>query len=126
MLWETAPHHFFVLTCAIGGAAAFLAGRAAALAWRPMLQSVVYALLLTLAIRFFYYALLGGSFIVPAIASGDPSAIASTLYYTLIDGLVLSAAALLGYRVTRTSQMVTQYPWLYRRTSPLSWAPLDT
>jgi hypothetical protein len=27
----------------------------------------------------------------------------------------------LSWRLTRTTQMVTQYRWLYRRTSPLTW-----
>ena len=31
------------------------------------------------------------------------------------------AAALLGYRTKRVSQMTTQYPWLYERTGLLSW-----
>jgi hypothetical protein len=29
----------------------------------------------------------------------------------------------LGYRYTRTNQMVTQYSWLYEKVSPLSWRP---
>ena len=30
---------------------------------------------------------------------------------------------MLGYRYTRTNQMVTQYHWLYERASALSWKP---
>jgi hypothetical protein len=33
----------------------------------------------------------------------------------------LLAVASLSFRVSRTSQMVTQYPWLYERTGLLSW-----
>jgi len=33
---------------------------------------------------------------------------------------VLLAAAL-GYRLTRTRQMVEQYPWAYERRGPLWW-----
>ena len=36
-------------------------------------------------------------------------------------GAILVAFASLGYRAMRTTQMVTQYGWLYERTSPLSW-----
>jgi hypothetical protein len=43
------------------------------------------------------------------------------LKYYLSHGLIVVALALLGYRLTRVSQMVTQYPWLYERTGPLSW-----
>ena len=28
---------------------------------------------------------------------------------------------ILGYKYTRTNQMVSQYHWLYERASPLSW-----
>jgi len=34
---------------------------------------------------------------------------------------VLLAAATLGFRSMRTTQMVTQYRSLYARTSPLTW-----
>jgi hypothetical protein len=34
---------------------------------------------------------------------------------------VLLAGACLGFRLMRTKQMVTQYRWLYERTSPLTW-----
>jgi len=36
------------------------------------------------------------------------------LVYLLVVGL-------LGWRATRTSQMVTQYPWLYEKVTPFSW-----
>jgi hypothetical protein len=35
--------------------------------------------------------------------------------------VILVAAACLGFRAMRTTQMVTQYRWLYERTSPLTW-----
>ena len=38
-----------------------------------------------------------------------------------IDATLLMVVALLAFRVTRTRQMTTQYPWLYQRTGPLSW-----
>jgi len=42
-------------------------------------------------------------------------------YYYAVTYAVLMAAAVLGFRVMRTTQMVTQYRWLYERTSPLTW-----
>jgi hypothetical protein len=44
-----------------------------------------------------------------------------SLHYCMTDTLVLIAGASLGYRLTRVSQMVSQYPWLYERSSPFSW-----
>jgi hypothetical protein len=34
---------------------------------------------------------------------------------------VLVGIGLLGYRIKRTSQMTTQYSWLYERTGLLTW-----
>jgi hypothetical protein len=34
---------------------------------------------------------------------------------------ILVAACALGFRWMRTTQMVSQYRWLYVRTSPLTW-----
>ena len=63
--------------------------------------------LLAAAVRFFHYALFDGELL--------------SLYYYLVTYVVLLAAACLGYRMMRTTQMVTQYRWLYERTSPLTW-----
>ena len=98
---------FFFLTGVFGGGAAFLAGRALAQKWRPVWQTVLYMLLLGVAVRFFHYALFDGRLL--------------SLYYYLLTYAVLVGAASLGYRMMRTTQMVTQYPCLYRRTSPLTW-----
>jgi hypothetical protein len=67
----------------------------------------VYMALLAAAIRFFHYALFDGALLSP--------------YYYLVTYAVLLAAACLGFRTMRTTQMVTQYGWLYQRTSPLTW-----
>ena len=64
-------------------------------------------LMLAAAVRFFHYALFDGELLSP--------------YYFLITYVWLLATATLGFRAMRTTQMVTQYRWLYERTSPLSW-----
>jgi len=102
---------FIVLTVIIGGGAAFLAGRGLARAWKPLWRSRVYMALLAAAVRFFHYALFDAALLSP--------------YYYLVTYLVLLAAALLGFRMMRTTQMVTQYRWLYERTSPLTWRARD-
>ena len=98
---------FLALTVIIGGGAAFLAGRGLAKGWKPHWRVFFYMALLAGAVRFFHYALFEGRLL--------------SLYYYLVTYAVLVAAASLGYRMMRTKQMVTQYPWLYQRTSPLSW-----
>jgi hypothetical protein len=75
--------------------------------WRPLWQAVVYMLLLGVAVRFFHYALFEEPLISP--------------YYFIVDCIFLIAAALLGYRLKRTSQMTTQYRWIYEKTSPFTW-----
>jgi hypothetical protein len=107
LLSDTGPWTFLVLTVLIGGAGAFLSGRGLARGWKPFWRVFVYTALLAAAVRFFHYALFNGTLL--------------SLHYYLVTYVVLIAAAMLGYRMTRTTQMVTQYRWLYERTSPLSW-----
>lgn len=106
-LFETSPLVFFVLTVVIGGGAAALSGRALAANWRPFWQIVVYMALLGLALRFFHFALFDG-------------ALLSVPYY-LRDTAVLLAAAGLGFRLTRVSQMVRQYAWENERAGLFFW-----
>ena len=98
---------FLVLTVIIGGGAAFLAGRGLARSWKPFWRVYFYMALLAAAIRFFHYALFDGNLL--------------SLYYYLVTYAVMLAAGVLGFRAMRTTQMVTQYRWLYERTSPLTW-----
>jgi hypothetical protein len=98
---------FLVLTVVIGGGAAWLAARGLALTWRPFWRVAAYMLLLAAAVRFFHYALFDGRLL--------------SVYYYVVTYLVLLAIAGVAYRLTRTTQMVRQYPWLYERSGPLSW-----
>jgi hypothetical protein len=104
---EDSPWIFLIMTVIIGGGAAFLAGRGLASKWRPIWMAVAYMIPMGLALRFFHYALFDGVLL--------------SLHYFITDTLVLVTGALLGYRLTRVSQMVSQYPWLYERSGPLSW-----
>ena len=96
-----------MVTGAIGGAAAWLAGRAIAQTWRPFWHVLAYTLLLGCAVRFVHFALFEAVLLSPASYGAD------TLYL-----LVLSAMA---WRATRAGQMATQYYWLYERTGPFTW-----
>jgi len=109
MSWlsDDSPHVFLLLTVIIGGGAAFLAGRGLARSWKPFWRIFFYMALLAAAVRFFHYALFDGTLL--------------SLYYYFVAYAVLLAAASLGFRSMRTTQMVTQYRWLYERTSMLTW-----
>ena len=96
-----------LVTGAIGGAAAWLTGRAIAQTWRPFWHLLVYVALLGAAVRFVHFALFEADLLTP-------------ISY-IVDTLFLLAVASLSFRIARTSQMVTQYPWLYERVGPLRW-----
>ncbi|ATU90349.1 DUF6867 family protein [Phyllobacterium zundukense] len=98
---------FLLVTCIMGGWAAWMTGRACARTWRPTAILVFYMLLLGIAVRFIHFALFGGTML--------------TLHYYVVDTIVLIIIGTLGYRYTRTKQMVRQYHWLYEKVSPFSW-----
>jgi hypothetical protein len=98
---------FLLVTCLMGGWAAWMTGRAVALTWGPYWQCVLYLALLAWAVRFIHFALFDGTLL--------------SLRYYLVDALVVIAIGSIGYRFTRARQMTTQYHWLYERTGPLTW-----
>lgn len=106
VLWEHLGG-FIAITVVLGGGAAWLTGRGAAITWTHPGYIFVYSFLLTCASRFLHYAL------------GDGPLLATT--YFLVDFAVILASMGLAFRVTRANQMATQYFWLYERTSPVSW-----
>jgi len=101
---------FFFVTIAMGGSAAYQAGKAIAQTWRPFWQVPGYMLVLACGVRFCHFALFG-----------EP--LASPQSYA-VEFIVALIAAALGYRLVRVRQMVTQYDWLYRRALPLTWRRL--
>ena len=94
---------FIGLTVIIIGGAAIMTGRALADGWKPPLQVVFAGFGLALADRFLIYALFGGEL----------------LHFSgfLIDFAVITAMALVAYRLTVVHKMVAQYPWRYERGS---------
>ncbi len=91
---------FLLVSVILGGGCAWLAARAIAQTWRPWWHLVLYMLVLGVAVRFFHYALFGGTL--------------SSLYYYVVDTAILIAIALAGYRNTRRQQMARQYGFLIR------------
>ena len=92
---------FVGLTLIAGGGAAILTGRAIAGAWRPAWQLVAACCGLGAADRFLVYALFDGPlFSLPGY---------------LLDTAAIMAVGLVTWRLSRTANMVRQYPWLYER-----------
>lgn len=98
---------FLLVTIVMGGWAAWMTGRAIALTWRPLWNAVLYTLLLGFVVRFIHFALFGGTLL--------------SAHYYVVDTVVLLGFAMAGYRYMRTTQMTTQYRWLYERTGPFGW-----
>ena len=94
---------FFALACG----AAWITGKNCAQLWRSLLTLVLYILALGVGLRFIHFAL----YAAPMFS----------LSRYVLDTLVLLAVASFGYQFKRTSQMTSQYHWLYEKTSPLSW-----
>jgi hypothetical protein len=87
--------------------ASFATGQRVAVAWRHWAKIAFYTALLSAALRFFDYALAGGEL---WSAGGF-----------LLGWAAQFAMGAVAYRLTRASQMVRQYPWLYQRKGLLSW-----
>jgi hypothetical protein len=64
-------------------------------------------LVLALFVRFLHFALFDGTLIEP--------------HYYAVDAAFCLMFGLLGFRITRTGQMISQYRWLYSRAGPMSW-----
>ena len=99
---------FLLVTCVMGGWAAWMTGRACATTWRPYPILAIYLTLLTVAVRFIHFALFEGTL--------------TSLQYFLVDLVVVQAIGAIGYRVTRARQMVSKYRWLYVAAGPLGWS----
>lgn len=98
---------FLLVTIVMGGWAAWMTGKSVAATWREQWTLVPYVLILGLAVRFIHFALFHGTLLSPR--------------FYLVDTVILMVIAFVGFRYRRTTQMTTQYRWLYERSGPLSW-----
>ena len=115
-LFGVPPTVFLGVTVILVGGCAFMAGQAAAAAWKPLAVALFQAALLGVADRLICNGLCDAPLASPA----------GYLSHTA----VLAAIALAAYRLTLARCVTTQYPWLYQRTGPFSWrkrlpAPAD-
>ena len=100
-LYDAGPNghwYFLLVTVVMGGLAAYATGSAIAATWRPRWQLAVYAVLVAAAARFIHFALFEEPFLAPRSF--------------VVDLIVLTAAAVAGFRITRRRQMAEQYDWL--------------
>jgi hypothetical protein len=108
-------HHsiavFLLVSAAMGGGGAWLAGRAIAATWRPWWHVALYMVILAAAVRFIHFALF-------------ESPLLSWSGY-IVDFLVCLAFGLIGYRLTRADQMATRYGWLNERAGLFRWRRRD-
>jgi len=103
-LYEAGPYGlliFVLVTLLLGGAAAFVSGRALAQTWRPLSQSVVYMLLLAAGVRFVHFSIFGEPLL--------------SLRSYLLDLIILFLSCAAGYTFTRSAQMQAQYGWRGQR-----------
>ena len=107
ILYEDSLGVFFLVTVALGGGAAWLAGRASAETWRPARLMIFYCCLVGAAVRFIHFSLFDGTLLSPQ--------------FYLIDTAVCIAFGVLGFQAARAAQMVRQYNWINEPDGILRW-----
>ena len=100
---------FLLVTLVLGGSAAWRTGKAVAKGWAPYHQLVLYCLLLAGAVRFCHFALFEDPLFDP-----EPF---------VVEFVLLTAIATLGFRAFRRRQMTMQYAWMYEPAGPFAWRP---
>lgn len=111
ILYADEPSGFWIflfVTVLLGGAFGVATGSSIARSWRPVAALILPALLLAAAVRFLHYALFGEDLLDWA--------------FYLVALVVVGIASFYGYRRRRVVQMTRQYPWIFRRSGPFSWA----
>jgi hypothetical protein len=98
---------FIGLTVIITGGAAIMTGRVLADGWKSPWAVVAACVSLGIANRFLIYALFGGPLL--------------HLAGFLVNYAVITALALIAYRLTAVHKMVSQYPWRYEQVSLWSY-----
>jgi hypothetical protein len=91
---------FLLVTVVLGGGTAWLSGRAIAQTWRPWWSVVAYMLVLGAVVRFFHFALFGGTLLSP--------------HFYAVDTAIAFLFGVAGFRITRARQMTRQYGFLGR------------
>ena len=107
LIWEVTFWEFAFVTVVLAGAAAYMTGRANARIWGDDISLAIYMVLLAAATRFIHFALFSGTLL--------------SLWYYLVDLIVLLVIAFVGKRITRAGQMARQYGFEYERRNAVAW-----
>ena len=87
---ESSAWLFLLVTCVLGGGAAWMTGRAYAITWRSPPSLALVLLLLGIATRFIHHAMFEGTMFSPR--------------YYVVDTIVLMVIGFASYRYYRTWQ----------------------
>jgi hypothetical protein len=98
---------FLLVTVVMGGWAAWRTGKALAKAWKPVWTLIPYMILLGGAVRFIHFALFEGTLLAPR--------------FYLVDTVIITVFAYLGWRNERANAMARQYAFSFEKASPFSW-----
>lgn len=107
LLLDTSLADFLLVSLMLGGAAAWRTGQAVARSWGPFSHLVIYAILLTAAVRFVHFALFEDTLF--------------SLQNFLVELVLLLSIATLGFRYVRREQMTDQYGWLFDKDGTMAW-----
>jgi hypothetical protein len=103
---------FFFFTIWFMGGASFLMGRAIAKTWRSGWWVCFYSCGLGVVDRFLVYALFQGELLA--------------VFQYVLDTSIIFIIGLMAYRLNFVSVLVRQYPWIYERTTWLTYRILAT
>lgn len=103
---------FFFIIIILGAGTAYLGGRAVAATWRPWWQLLFYMPLQGAAVYFLHFTLFSEAL----------TTVELNLIFYAVDTLACIVFGLLGFRLTRVHQMITQYRWLNQRRGAMSWS----
>ncbi len=98
---------FVGVTVVLFGGAGWMAGRALAMAWKPLVYVLPYGILMGFGARFLTYALFQGTFL--------------TWSGYIISTFVIIDFMCVAHRFYYVRQMVRQYPWMYERRWLFTW-----
>lgn len=106
-IFDTTLGPFIGLTLMLFGLCSFLAGQAVAETWRPAWMAVASGFGVAIFDRFLHWGLFSGHL--------------WSLQGYVLNGIILSVYAVVGYRLTLAAKMVRQYPWIYEKSGPFTW-----
>ncbi len=95
--YDANPWVFLLCTIILGGATAYVTGKAIAETWRPFWQVIAYLMCLGVVVRFIQFALFQERLL--------------SMRNYLVDIAALIVFGVVGYAVARRHQMATQYSW---------------